>query len=343
MQLSILLPRTLVVIGCCLLSLKAIAEERRFSLLEREIEYLMEIWPGDYDNREQVQFDNNAGKTTVEDGAHARVHSRVSRVHLPKFSEYLLYVEEYRNNDPANLTRQQLYELIADEASSAVRVRRHNFRDGTKWQGSLNESVALRGLTRKDTTSQEECDLLLRRDVDALRGATSSRTCKTATEDKSRSIDHEVRITEQGYWFREREVAADGDKALKDSRDYSWTQLERARWFQCMVDFPREDGGRPVNTVGYVRIHDQGGAHSFTFRDGREMVLTLRNNWSYGMQRETLVVVVQEGDESGPTLVYGWTEPGADRIGVNPGWIRLQCDLDTAKMRKFQQWLRPDS
>ena len=71
--------------------------------------------------------------------------------------------------------------------------------------------------------------------------------------------------------------------------------------------------------------------------------MTLRNNWSYGMQRETLVVVVQEGDESGPTLVYGWTEPGADRIGVNPGWIRLQCDLDTPKMRKFQQWLRPDS
>ena len=36
------------------------------------------------------------------------------------------------------------------------------------------------------------------------------------------------------------------------------------------------------------------------------MVFTFRNNWSYGMQRETLVIVVQEGNESGPTLVYAW-------------------------------------
>ena len=71
-----------------------------------------------------------------------------------------------------------------------------------------------------------------------------------------------------------------------------------------MVDFPYEDGGQPINTLDYVRIHDKGGTYPFTYRDGRDMVFTFRNNWSYDMQRETLVIVVQEGDENGPTLVY---------------------------------------
>ena len=30
------------------------AQERRYTLLDRELEYLMEVWPGDYNNREQV-------------------------------------------------------------------------------------------------------------------------------------------------------------------------------------------------------------------------------------------------------------------------------------------------
>ncbi|MEM6573316.1 MAG: hypothetical protein AAF736_03520, partial [Pseudomonadota bacterium] len=38
------------------------------TLLERELEYLMEIWPGDYDNREQVQFDFNVGRRSPAQG-----------------------------------------------------------------------------------------------------------------------------------------------------------------------------------------------------------------------------------------------------------------------------------
>lgn len=337
--------RAIVLVACCLLTHGATAEERRYSLLEREIEYLMEIWPGDYDNREQVQFDTIDGKTTLADGAHPRIHTQISRADLPDLGEYVLYVSEYRDNDPDNVVLRGLYELIADDEEKAVRVRQHAIRDSSEWPAPNDDAIALTQLASEDIVTVEGCDLLLHRDVDALVGGTMSQNCKPGTEDANRYADRQVRITETGYWIHDRAAAnaPDKDESLTGTGDRGWHQLERARWFQCMLDFPREDGGRPVNTVEYVRIHDQGGAFPFRYRDGRDMVLTLRNNWSYGMQRETLVVVVQEGDESGPTLVYGWTEPGADRIGVNPGWIRLQCDLDTPKMRKFQHWLRADS
>lgn len=83
--------------------------------------------------------------------------------------------------------------------------------------------------------------------------------------------------------------------------------------------------------MDYVRIHDQGGTYPFTYRDGRDMVFTFRNNWSYGMQRETLVIVVQEGDESGPTLVYAW--------GPHEGIVRTRIPLSTYRNRhRLPDW-----
>lgn len=319
------------------------AQERRYTLVEREIEYLMDIWPGDYDNREQIQFDFDVGKRTFETGAHLRIHSQVRRVDLPAFGNYVLYVEEYRDNDPTNIFRQRLYEVIADENEKAIRIKLHFFKDGKKYLGAHDDPSILNGLTRDNTTVLDGCDILIKRDVDALVGKMKPKACVFGDGDDQRYADYQMRVTERGYWFRDRSVSVATGEVIEGMDEFSWHQLEKVRWFQCMVDFPYEDGGRPINTVDYVRIHDQGGTYPFTYRDGRDMVFTFRNTWSYGMQRETLVIVIQEGDETGRTLVYGWGQPGSDRIGVNPGWIRLQCDLDGEKIRTFQNWLRPDS
>ncbi len=319
------------------------AQERRYTLMERELEYLMEIFPGDFDNREQLQLLSNVGQTEYKATGVVRVHGQISRVDLPAFGEYVLYVEEYRDNDPSNTFRQRLYELSADEEEKAIRIKLHFFRDGKKYLGAHDNPSLLDGLTRDDTTVLDGCDVFLRRDVDALAGSMKHKICVFGEGDERRYSDYQLRVSEDSYWFRDRIQYYDTDETLDEFGPFTWHQLERARWFRCMIDFPYEDGGRSINTVDYVRIHDQGGTYPFEYRDGRDMVFTFRNNWSYGMQRETLVIVIQEGDETGPTLVYAWGQPGADRIGVNPGWIRLQCDLDTEKMAKFQDWLRPDS
>jgi hypothetical protein len=298
-----------VAAGLELSIMSAAAQEQRYTLLEREIEYLMEIWPGDYDNREQLQFDFDVGKRTLEDGAHLRVHSQIRRVDLPAIGKYVLYVEEYRDNDPATIFRQRLYEISPDAEEKAIRVRLHFFKDGKKWLGAHDDPQKLSGLTRGDTITLDGCDLLLKRDVNSIAGGMKDKACALGEDDEKRYSDYQVRVSEDAYWFRDRTVSAATGEIVEGMADSSWHQLERARWFTCMVDFPKKDGGPPVDTIDYVRIHDQGGTYPFTYRDGRDMVFTFRNNWSYGMQRETLVIVVQEGDETGPTLVYGWGQP----------------------------------
>ena len=319
------------------------AEERKFTLMERELEYLMAFWPGDYDNREQLQFDSDVGKKNMDEGGHLRVHSHIRRVTLPEFGPYVLYVEEYKHNDPSQIFRQRLYELSVDEPEKAIRLKLHFLSNGNELLGAHTDPSKLSTLTRDDTAVLDGCDVFIRRDGDRFVGAMKTKQCVFGEGEERRYSDYQLQLQPGQYWFRDRILSYETDQPLEQVADFSWHQLEQARHFVCMIDVPREPGGRPVKTQHYIHTHDQGGTFAFKHPDGRDMVFTMRNTWSYGMRRETLVVVVQEGDESGPTLVYAWAEPGADRIGVNPGYLRVQCDLDTAENVQLQQWLRTDS
>lgn len=316
------------------------AQERSYTLLERELEYLVEIWPGNFDNREQVQGDADVGKPSYESGAHLRVHGKISRVDLPDFGEHVLYVEEYKDDAPSSIFRQRLYVLSADDDYNAIRVKVHFFNDRQKWLGAHENPTKLSSLTPDDTTTNAGCDLLMRREGDGLAGGTSAGECGFGEGAERRYFEYQVRVDENGYAFRDHSVIAETGEEIEAVAGYQWHELDRVRWFQCMVDFPYKVGKPRMYTEHYVRIHDQGGVFEFTHPDGRAMALSMRNRWSYGMQRDSFVIKVHDGGEADPDLVYAWGSPGDDRIGLNPGWIRIQCDLDTEKNRALQKNLR---
>ena len=313
------------------------------TFIELDLNYAMQLWQGDFDNREQLQFDADVGKKDMATGGHLRVHSAIRKVELPKFGKNVLYVEEYKNNDPTSIFRQRIYVLTADKEEKAIRVTMHFMKDRKKWLGAHENAAILKDITPNDTSVLAGCEVFVRRDVDALQGSMKTKACVFGEEGKKGYSDYQVRLEKNNYWFRDRIIDFKTDQPREQVADFSWHVLERARMFACMVDFPKTPGKPMMYTDKYIVMHDQGGTYFFDHPDGRKMVLTLRNNWSYGMYRETLVTVVQEGDEKGPTLAYGWSEPGADRIGINPSWMRVQCDLDTPANRKFQQDLRSDS
>ena len=319
-------------IGLGILVTGTAAQERSYTLIERDLEYLVNLWPGDYQNREQVQVEATFSRPEPSAGGIERVHAQIRQVNLESFGDYVLYVEEFRNNDPSDVTRQRLYVLTADEAENAIRIRQHLLPEEARFSGAQKNLDGLGDLEPGDTVTLEGCDLLIRRDGDWLAGSVQLDTCPSDRPGRSSEASYEIRVSADQYWFRD-----------PDFGTPAWHQLERARWFTCMIDFPREEGGAPVVTHHYIKLHDQGGTFAFTHPDGRDMVLTMRNTWSYGMQRESFAIVVQEGDESGRTLVYAWGNPGADRIGMNPGYLRVQCDLDTPEHVRMQHALRPDS
>ena len=110
--------------------------------------------------------------------------------------------------------------------------------------------------------------------------------------------------------------------------------LSRAREFSCYVDIPGVAGGRdePFDRYDIERLHDQGDLAWITTRDDRELGITLRNvQWPMNNEigaftRNSLVMYVIERTDGGiQTHSYGWTEPRAERIGLNLQWMLVNC------------------
>lgn len=111
-------------------------------------------------------------------------------------------------------------------------------------------------------------------------------------------------------------------------------RLLRAREFSCYVDIPGVAGGRDEAFDRYVidSLHDQGGLEWITTKDEREIGITLRyvrwpmNNERGAFTRNSLVMYVLEREAEGiKTHTYGWTEPRAERIGLNLQWLLVNC------------------
>jgi len=319
------------------IDMDAAAKAAPLTRMQKELASVLTLWPGDYDNREQVQIDTDMGRKTMEQGAHRRVHAAVRRVDLPQIGAHVLYVEDYVDNDAAKSFRHGLYVLSADETSKSVRAALWGFREPAKWVGAVRDLDRLKALTAADLTETPGCDLLLRRDGDEIGGGSDPKTCITG---KNRALDFQVRLTTEQVSFRERSLETKSGKTVEEFGGFAWHQMERARFFSCMIDPPRPQ--RRADGLGtyVVRIHDQGGTFTFKYVDGRTLFMSLRNTWSYNMNRKTLVVTLQENDENGAGLGYAWAQPGADRLGMNPLWIHIQCDLDTPENLQFQRSMR---
>ncbi len=116
--------------------------------------------------------------------------------------------------------------------------------------------------------------------------------------------------------------------------------LERSREFHCYADVPGVGGGRDIPFQRYddISLHDQGGEHWFTTRDADQRQLglrLLRVNWHVlneangNFNRNSLVLYVSErfADGSEKEHSYAFTDPDADRIGLNLKWMLVNCAM----------------
>ena len=316
-----------------------IEPDREFSYAERELDYLTHIWEGEYDNVEQLDYDKIQQKEG-EDRKHFRVHASVRQFQNSNFGVGAVYVEEYQNNNPSEITRQVIYQLIPDDAEKAIRIKVFHFKDKKAVLAAGKSFNEIANITPDSEKLITGCDLILRRQENGFLAKTINKECNINPNKKNETIDYQFGVGETTFGFQK--IRYKSNVRLPDDFQTSAFALVKARCFRCMLDFPNETDGRSTVTKHYIDIYDQGGSFEFEYPDGRNMIFGMRNTWSFGMHRETFVIYLLDRATM-KTLIYSWGNPGADRIGFNPGWIRAQCDLKTARNVKMQLELRPGS
>ncbi|MDQ1304087.1 MAG: hypothetical protein QG595_2070 [Pseudomonadota bacterium] len=143
-----------------------------------------------------------------------------------------------------------------------------------------------------------------------------------------------------GIQISARELWLDGGNG-----DPYW--LERSRGFHCYADVPGVGGGRDIPFQRYddIRLHDQGGEYWFTTRDADQRQLGLRLtrvNWHVlneangNFNRNSLVLYLSERMADGSTKEHGYafTDPDADRIGLNLKWMLANCAITPRQLAR---------
>lgn len=302
------------------------AQEKGSTFIERDLYYLSAVWPGDYDNQEQVSI--RARAYGVDEAELPRFHAVVTRLMMPSLGDYVFYVEKRRIGDPNRIHSRHVYKASAEINNKSIRLSAYRV-------ASSGSEESITTLRKRQLEQLKGCDILLRRDGYDLVGQTESTGC-SELDNKNTYIERFMRISDEQYSFNDRRVGSNGEYLS----DFTPRNMERARWFACMVDVPKDTVGKANHTQHYIKLHDQGGEFTFTHPDGRKLILLMRNTWSFGMQRKTFFIGVFEGVVTSRPLVYAWGQPGSDRIGMNPGYLRIQCDLDTPENVELQKALR---
>lgn len=285
----------------------ALAQGQDSTPWEREVMILAEFLPGRYDNMNQVYFDSRRARPAPQ--RHDRRHVRI--VNVEGLQGYWL---QYREYDVARLDRPRVsywLELVADNASGAVRMRRHD----ADADAPATDAAPVK-LAAAPAATAATCDVLWRREAGQFTGSATP-ACGGAWG-----------FSRDQLWI---ERPAGAPETLADA--YA---LQRTRDFECLADIPGVAGGRDEKFERYVplALYDKGGEAVFTTRDATPKTYSLMlnhvtwpiNNETGAFTRDSLVLYVREVTASGPkTLTYAWTQPDAERVGINLQWMLVNC------------------
>jgi len=201
---------------CLALSLPVQAQTFGKAELENHLALIMEWWPGEYDNHEQIVRQSGGGLSVPVHEPVFRIHSHYIRLDLPELGENILYVEEYLNNDPSNISRIRVYALSVDEEEQAVRVKLHAFKDGHGHMiGARLDTGRLAAVEADELRPFSDlCDVYLRFEGGQFSGGMKRESCGDEAW-----FEYQVALGPKHYWTRDRMISREtGEVTWNETR-----------------------------------------------------------------------------------------------------------------------------
>jgi len=280
-----------------------------------ERDALTQLWTGIYDMTEELVA--TEAPDSMLEPVTTRVAVNVRRVALPWLGTHVLYVEEYPYDEPFELRRRVLLSIEPGRSEGSLRVRQF-----TRRTAASNPSA----LTPADIETVSGCDLFLTRVGAQFRGGTQERKCLESAGAGKRWLDYRVVIGEKLFWYRKRLLSLADDELAEEIAGFPHADLDEARLFSCGISWATARDKGPRRLIDNVDLHDRGGRARFRTPDGRALQLELHGrDWPLSEGRESLVLILTDGKASSETIASSWTSLGAARVGIDIGWLAIDC------------------
>ncbi len=313
-----------------LLLLAAPAAAHTKADLNAQLKLMMEWWPGDYDNNEQIVRQSGGGLSTPTDKPFYRLHTVFKRVNMPELGDNVLYVEEWKNNNPADIARIRLYSLSVDEKEEAILVKFMTPLDTKSLAGAHKDVAKVEKLKKKDVrVFSDACSVYMRWEGAQFRGGMKEKSCNV--NDNKEWFQYQVIVGPKHYWARDRRFTyADNTITyeMAPGSNYAWFEQSKARWFSCdVLDSP---DGDMTKSKAYktVELHDQGGEADINWPDGRDLAFVIHNRaFTSPPDREFPLFRIHEKSNMTVPIAYAYAVDDAERFGLNLGWFYIRCQV----------------
>jgi len=297
---------------------------------ERNLQIMLEMLPGHYDNANQSYFDVRR-KLPVDD-RHARVATTVTRVDAPAFGRHVfLWVNRIEHPDGSRESW-RIATLETGPGAHEVTMRQY-----LKMQGEIREKD-ISSLKPADLRRTDGCDYIFVRRADHFVGRQRAEACRFDWEGQSVRTDNEIQLSASSLWWHDHKWVLASGKRITGTTSGEPYWLERSRTFHCYADIPGVGGGAaiPFKRHDNILLHDKGGLHWFRASTGQDVGLSLRavtwhvlNEANGNFNRDSMVLSVLErlADGSIKEHGYAFTDPKVDRIAINLKWILANCAM----------------
>ncbi|MDX2142270.1 MAG: CpcT/CpeT family chromophore lyase [Rhodospirillaceae bacterium] len=321
------LTATVVALACAMAS-PALAYTK--ADLEAQLKLLMEWWPGRYDNNEQIVRQSGGGLGKATDKPMYRLHSIFQRVTMPELGDNVLYLAEYKNNNPADIARIRLYTLAIDEKEQAIVVKFHTPLDTKALLADHRDLSKVEKLTKKDVRSfRDVCNVYLHWEGGQFRGGMKEKSCNV-NEDKE-WFQYQVIVGPRHYWARDRRFSyADNSVTweMAPGSNHAWFEQTKARWMACEVlEDPNGDMTKTKKLTD-IELHDQGGEAAIKWPDGRNLRFVIHTRaFTSPSERTFPLFRIHDAKDMTVPIAYAYAIDDSERYGLNLGWFYIRCGV----------------
>ena len=300
--------------------------------LDLQLKLLMEWWSGEFDNNEQIVRQSGGGLSPLVAEPHFRIHGHYHPVEFPAAGEHVIYIEEYKHDDPQDIYRIRLMSLHTDSEANGIRVELFAPLDQAALVGSHRQPDRVTATDLEQWRAfSRDCAVFLTYEGSQFAGGMRSRTCKVDAErgsgKKDAWFDYRVVVGPKSYWFKDVLRRLEDDSVVWElapgSNDFF--QADRARWFTCVVNYNLESDMTKTERLTEVSLHDQGGRATIAYPPNRQLSLVLHNRaFTQPANNRFRILRLHEDNPTVP-LAYGYADTRALRFGLNLGWFYTLC------------------
>jgi hypothetical protein len=297
--------------------------------LEDDMKLFSQWFEGRFDNYAQYYND----KETKFEHPHEHIHSIFKKVNLPNLGKDVFFVQQYMDGDESKVYRQRLYIFTPDKKEKALKLTIYNFDDEKKYRDSHLDATKLNGLTMTNLTTTAGCEVFwkLNQTKDKFEGYMKKDACKVASKrlNKTIIITDDLFLTKDEIWINDQAKDEQGGYVFGNKSNIH-AKLKRVRWFEGWTAILKT-GETPMSTQDFTSaeydgktkllIHDQGGKVKINDKYSVELANLQHRS---GLWVMTFKVIE---NASGKAISYTWTNPEAERIGINMRWLQSSFAL----------------